>query len=364
MSRSEQASFIFVVCQVGAEAALKKELAREHPEFRFAFSRPGFVTFKVDRPLAADFVLRSVFARAYGLSFGKLGTGDGGVKARAKRVRELLADGGTLVHVWRRDLFKPGEEPPGAEDPERETPREAAIRAIREEITESPVVRINEPAAKGELVVDVILVEEDEWWFGLHRHAEGHSPFPGGNPEVTLPVEAPSRAYLKLEEAVLWSGAPLKAGDTAVEIGSAPGGAVHALLQRGLSVVGIDPGKMDPRVLASPRFRHLEKSVVAVRREELPSRVEWLLLDMNVKPAVSLAAVERLALELKESLLGVLLTVKLNDWKFAGQIPQFLKRLRLLGFERVKATQLPNNRQEIFLFGLTRSGVLRLASSD
>ena len=39
------------------------------------------------------------------------------------------------------------------------------------------------------------------------------------------PIEAPSRAYLKVEEALRWAGAmiELRAGDTALEIGSAPG---------------------------------------------------------------------------------------------------------------------------------------------
>ena len=41
------ARFLFVACQAGAEAALKGEMARLWPTFRLAFSRPGFVTFKL-----------------------------------------------------------------------------------------------------------------------------------------------------------------------------------------------------------------------------------------------------------------------------------------------------------------------------
>ena len=40
------ASFLFAVCQIDAEKVLKEELAREHPGFHLAFSRPGFLTFK------------------------------------------------------------------------------------------------------------------------------------------------------------------------------------------------------------------------------------------------------------------------------------------------------------------------------
>src|SRR6186997_3062423 len=46
-SMSVSPSFIFATCQVGAEPALKTELARVWPDFKFAYSRPGFLTFKV-----------------------------------------------------------------------------------------------------------------------------------------------------------------------------------------------------------------------------------------------------------------------------------------------------------------------------
>ena len=39
--------FIFITCQIGAEAAVKGELARDWPGLRFAYSRPGFLTFKI-----------------------------------------------------------------------------------------------------------------------------------------------------------------------------------------------------------------------------------------------------------------------------------------------------------------------------
>ena len=40
-------SFLFVTCQAGAERAVKAELARRWPDFRLAFSRKGFLTFKL-----------------------------------------------------------------------------------------------------------------------------------------------------------------------------------------------------------------------------------------------------------------------------------------------------------------------------
>ena len=46
-SMATPSTFIFCSCQYGAQAILKQEILSHWPEFKFAFSRPGFVTFKV-----------------------------------------------------------------------------------------------------------------------------------------------------------------------------------------------------------------------------------------------------------------------------------------------------------------------------
>jgi 23S rRNA (cytidine2498-2'-O)-methyltransferase len=352
-------SFIMVSCQAGAEAVLKAELAREHPELRFAYSRPGFVTFKRQDGGALDpaFELKSVFARAYALSCGKSAADPAPVLELAGELRSEASGARPRLHVWERERFAPGEEPKDF------VPGDWAARATDELVatagTEAfdPVTEAHE----GDLVLDVVAVEENEWWYGYHRHAHAHAPWPGGRPPVTMPEAAPSRAYVKLEEAIRWSQAPLRAGDTAVEIGSAPGGASYALLERGLKVVGIDPGEMAPVVLSHPSFRHIRRPVAQVLREELPASVEWLLLDMNVEPRISLFAVDRLATRMSQTLLGVFLTVKLNQWKIAAEIPAMLEHVKAMGMVRARAIQLPANRQEILIQGLTRKGLLRRA---
>ncbi len=103
------ANFIFVTCQCGAEAALKAELAHKWPAFRFAFSRPGFLTFKLPAgaTLADDFDLHSVFARAYGFSLGKA-EGET-LEEGVQQVRQLTAEREfDALHVWQRDLYEPG----------------------------------------------------------------------------------------------------------------------------------------------------------------------------------------------------------------------------------------------------------------
>lgn len=354
-------SFLFTCCQTGAEAALKTEIAREHPALRFAYSRTGFVTFKQSDGGALDpgFELKSVFARAYGLSTGKTTTADATpIVALARELSELGGGKAPRIHVWERDQHFPGDEPLGfVAGLWEQAAREAILKADPK--LETALSGDSLPA-DGDLVLDVVAVGAEEWWFGYHRHSPFHAPWPGGRPRIVLPADAPSRAYVKLEEAIRWSQAPVKSGDMAVEIGSAPGGASFALIERGLRVVGIDPGEMDPRVLSSRSFKHIKKPVAQVLREELPSQVEWLLLDMNVEPRISMYAVDRLATRLmKGGLLGVFLTIKLNQWRIANEIPSMLDHVKAMGMVRVRATQLPSNRQEILVFGLTQLGLRR-----
>jgi 23S rRNA (cytidine2498-2'-O)-methyltransferase len=364
--------FIFTVCQAGAESALKKEFLRESPSFHFAYSRPGFLTFKYSpvmvlpsgKSIEPDFELKSIFARAYGLSIGKAKDPseifEHARKLQAEQLNDLPEGRARRMrlHLWERDAFAPGEEPKGFIP---DFVRRENLTKLRKMPEFDSLFFQEEIAEPNDLVLDLIYLEADSWWIGYHRHTPQHSQFPGGKPEIALPPRAPSRAYLKLEEAILWSGITLKEDDIAVEIGSAPGGASFALLERGLRVIGIDPGEMSSEVLkfGSDRFVHIAKPAAMVERDELPDDVQWILLDMNVAPNISLNTVERIAPAFEESLLGVILTLKINEWKFADEIPKLLRRVEKLGMVRIRSGQLAANKQEICVVGLTRKGTLR-----
>lgn len=226
------------------------------------------------------------------------------------------------------------------------------------------------PAAHGELVADVILAPADgaraqprdelsdappevAAWLGVHRHdAALRSPHPGGALAVAMPAESPSRAYSKIEEAIAFAGLPVAAGDVAVEIGAAPGGAVLALARRGLEVYGVDTGELAPQVAALPNVHHLAKKVGALRWEELPARVDWLLVDMNLAPQVVLHEIARLMPRLRPTLRGAVLTLKMNDWAFVDELPAFAARLAELGLPRVTMKHLPSNRREVCTIAL------------
>lgn len=391
MGRMDAPKFIFITCQIGAEPAVKAELARKWPAFRFAYSRPGFLTFKLppQAALADDFDLHSVFARAYGFSLGKA-TG----ATEEQRAREVwrLAAGQEFdcLHVWQRDLHEPGFR--GYEPAMTEQAREAerticaadgavirraagvqssagsqSLESKRQPPASSTACGLADVAFKprsfeppnsaraGQLVLDCAIVEPGEWWVGYHRAASIPSRWPGGLFDMELPPDAVSRAYLKMEEALAWSRMPLRAGDVWAEIGSAPGGASQALLSHGLHVIGVDPADMDPIVLANASFTHWKKRGADVRRREFRP-VKYLVADINVAPNYTLDTAENIVTHPDVQIRGMLLTLKLLDWKLADEIPGYLARVKSWGYSQIRARQFHHNRQEICLSARRNAG--------
>jgi len=205
----------------------------------------------------------------------------------------------------------------------------------------------------GDLVLDCVLIEPGEWWIGWHRAATTPTRVAGGVIPVEMPDDAVSRAYLKMEEALLWSRLPVQRGDHVAEIGSAPGGSCQALLDRGLRVTGIDPSDMAPQVLARPGFTHIKKRSADVKRREFTG-VKWLTADSNVAPSYTLDAVEAIVTHADVHVQGLLLTLKLLDWSLADHLPEYLARIRSWGFRYVRARQLAHNRQEVCVCALRR----------
>ncbi|HMI94257.1 MAG TPA: hypothetical protein VK509_22955 [Polyangiales bacterium] len=343
------ADFAFATCLPGMEPAVKREVARTRPDLRFAYSRPGLVTFKAPGALAPEDTPGSVFARVWGRSVGAAGDL---VTAQAQ-LATLRAD---RVHVFARDpeadiaLLAPW-----AQLATRVSSSDARVGARNAEgdsatghgaVGESA---IGDDARDGQLVADVIVAPAagEPVWIGAHRHDATRGASPGGVRAVRVPDSSPSRAYAKIEEAIAWAGLPMAAGQLALEIGAAPGGAVMALAERGLEVYAVDTGELADNVKAMPGVHHLPKKVGALRWEELPARIAWLLVDVNLAPQVALHEVARLMPHLKKTLAGAVITLKMNDWQFVDELPELARRIREMGLPDLRMRHLPANRREI-----------------
>ncbi len=341
-------AFVFATCLPRSMPQLKRELARTRPDLRLAYSRPGLITMRTDaEDLAEGPEPRAIFARSTGRSLGFAETLD--------RVVELAGTvpehpGRVRVHVFARDTNDPDTQP---DDPE-------TVARWRVDILDRLGAQAWDPeeAAIGDIVLDVVLPPpglSDPMLVGWHVHDAGRGVAPGGVRRVPVPDDVPSRAYAKLEEALGWSGMPLRPGDVVVEIGSAPGGAAMSLLRRGAHVIGIDPARMDPRVLGwrgtEGSFRHLGIHAERVRTRDLPAQVDWLVLDANVAPHRALVGLKHLMSLRGGTLRGLLLTLKLNDGGVVEDLPALFAEIRALaGVDTLRATQLPSAHQEVVVW--------------
>ncbi len=352
------ASFIFVICQNGAESATKLEIMNNHPNLSLAFSRPGFITFKVsaEAPLPQRFTLKSALARTYGWSLGKCTSQDASSMV-ADVSTNVQFENSNHLHVWQRDPFTPGR-----------NGFEPGISALAEEVgclfktdleKSGSKLIVNKESKPDDKIFDVVMVEPNEWWYGYHFASTVAGRWPGGTPAIDTSIETYSRAYFKLSEALLWSGITIQPGDHCVEIGSAPGGACQLLLEKGAKVIGIDPAEMEPGILEHDNFVHIRKRGTDVKRKEFRN-TKWLISDLNADPNFSIETVAEIVNHPLVDVKGIILTLKFSEWKNTSSIPDLMKAAKALGFQVVKARQLAFNRREICLVAVKDKFVLRL----
>jgi 23S rRNA (cytidine2498-2'-O)-methyltransferase len=119
------------------------------------------------------------------------------------------------------------------------------------------------------------------------------SPFPHGEVQfVEDRTGPPSRAYLKLWEALTVIGQHPHPGEVCLDLGSAPGGWSWALAQMGARVISVDKAALIPEIANLPAIEYRRESAFALDPDEV-GPVDWLLSDIVCYPARLLALVER-----------------------------------------------------------------------
>jgi 23S rRNA (cytidine2498-2'-O)-methyltransferase len=364
-----ESPFLLLIVREGREELAKFEIATRFLGAKFAFSRPGFLSFKAGRPTETigggaswSFATTKtlVFPLRSALFFGKIVADAEGGPAKITRLPEG-ATAPNCAHLHFLDFSAPAD--PRAPTKQGADPTtwfaqapglEAALAEFRTACGDP--ARTNEEAGIGEGILQVIRVSEREFWIGVSVLRAAEFGLPGGESGVTLPEQAPSRSYLKIEEAMRLleraSGKPVfRAGDRAVEIGCAPGGAAFALLERGLRVTGVDRGAMAPVVLASDRFEQIHSSVGTW--EPPPTlAAEWLLIDINAEPSIALRESRAVIDQVSPRLKGVFLTLKLNKPEFLVAAERLAKTTaEELGLKTWFLKQLPSHHQEFGFFG-------------
>jgi 23S rRNA (cytidine2498-2'-O)-methyltransferase len=330
---SPATGFVFALTNPGSEKALKLELEMAGGGWRFSYQRRGFVTFKA-RTDEELFTLDSLAVplastRRLCLSLGKFATREEAIA----RTAEISSNAPSAIQHAR--FF------------------ERKMQGVPNE-TVSPAPAI------GALIGTVVELRPEEFWAGVHRHAAFLSPDPGGDPGIVMPVESPSRAWLKLEEAVRFFGLGFTTRDIVAELGCAPGGVVLALLDRGASVIGVDPAKMADVVMKSaiddrdhapkdrPWFYHCKKPAALASKRDLGGDTTWFMSDMNQSPEVVLKECARFC-RMAPSIHGALMTLKLTDVLEVAAKEQWFAALREMGFKTTRLQQFSAHHKEYAL---------------
>jgi 23S rRNA (cytidine2498-2'-O)-methyltransferase len=119
------------------------------------------------------------------------------------------------------------------------------------------------------------------------------SPFPNGEVHfVENRSGPPSRAYLKLWEALTLIGCRPQPGEKCLDLGSSPGGWSWALQQMGARVVSVDKADLAPEIARLPRIEHRLESAFALDPRSL-GLIDWFFSDVVCYPTRLLALVER-----------------------------------------------------------------------
>ncbi|HYZ41162.1 MAG TPA: SAM-dependent methyltransferase [Stellaceae bacterium] len=119
------------------------------------------------------------------------------------------------------------------------------------------------------------------------------SPFPNGEVRfVEDHTGPPSRAYLKLWEALTLIGERPTPGEICVDLGSSPGGWTWALQQMGAQVISVDKAPLGGGLQRLPGVERRRQSAFALEPREL-GPIDWLFSDIVCYPPRLLALVER-----------------------------------------------------------------------
>jgi 23S rRNA (cytidine2498-2'-O)-methyltransferase len=320
-----ESEFVFALCNPGSEKALKCEVETMALGWRPGYQRRGFVTFKADDPFSLDSLeVEVACARRWCVSLGKSAT-----KVEAE---EKVGCAAVIQHARFFDRRMQG-------------------------------VSSSRPPLHGDVVGTVVELGPGEFWSGMHRHAPSISPDPAGDSGIVMAENSPSRAWLKLEEAVRFWGLSFTPRDIVVELGCAPGGVVLALLDRGVSVIGVDPAKMADVVMAAaianradvpagkPWFYHCRKPAALTSKRDLGNDVTWFMSDMNQSPEVVLKECARFC-KMAPGIRGVLITLKLTDLMQVGDKAQWFASLAEMGFRTIRLQQLAVHHKEFALLAM------------
>jgi len=140
-----------------------------------------------------------------------------------------------------------------------------------------------------------LLLTSGGLWYSRELIETMINPRPGGYSRMKWDARAPSRSYLKMEEALDRLRIDPSAGDKVIDLGAAPGGWTYAFYKRGCQVIAVDHGpmKLPPREEGWGEVQHLRQNGITYMPPAHWPVVDWLVADMLIAPGVALGLLRR-----------------------------------------------------------------------
>ncbi|MGE5676627.1 MAG: SAM-dependent methyltransferase [Pseudomonadota bacterium] len=214
-----------------------------------------------------------------------------------------------------------------------------AVDKVLEDMGASPEVK--EP----EMIISVLLCE-DKCYIGLGSPEENLSGWSGGMMHFRKSDDDISRAKFKLMEAIKVFNIDMKAFNTALDLGAAPGGWSSVLLEFGLQVTAVDTGDMDERLFKYPGFRFIKSNASDLKLDT--GSFDLLASDMSWNPKNTARIIINASKYLKTGGTAVV-TLKLMGEKVGKTVKEVLS-LYMEVFEVLGVKQLFHNRDEVTLY--------------
>lgn len=185
-------------------------------------------------------------------------------------------------------------------------------------------------------------------WTGTSEVAALCDPFVGGIRRMKMDPVAPSRSYLKMEEALSYLGIEPESGQTVVDLGAAPGGWSWSFLKRGCHVTSVDNGpiKIENPGVYGGQLEHVRLDGITFIPD---APVDWMVCDMLIPPGQVIGMLrkwieKRLARHL-------IFNVKLpHQEPYAGLVP-LMNYLEDTVGDALRLKQLYHDRREVTCFG-------------
>ena len=322
--------FIFVCTNIGNEKLLKEEIRVFYPELKLSYSRKGFLTFKntgVLYDIKSISQLRLTFSTRVGICLGK---------SNSEILISDIDNSGIKIDDYIIHSFNIN----------CETDFDGETLFGRE---------VNQYSSQNKNVLDIMVLGENEIWYGLHHVDFGITRYPNSIVDVQGESEAPSKAYNKLAQVDELYSLKIGSKQLWLDFGSAPGGASYYLLSKGCKVWGVDPAKMDQVVLNHKNYSHLSIPVQDLSQEKLPDEeINWVHVDLNLNPKQGIKEVLRLIKKYNFSLKGIVFTIQVVKIEYIKLIEQFEDQLDEWGFKDILSCQVPAHKNEYIIIANKR----------